>query len=50
VTAGLGRRLPQRVFGRRSEAEPLPGALADLAADPDDAMALSAVAYAIRPC
>jgi hypothetical protein len=26
----------------------LPGALADLAADPDDAMALNAVTYAIR--
>ena len=48
ATVGLGRRLLQRVFGRRNSEEPLPGPLADLAADPDDAMALSAVTYAIR--
>lgn len=48
ATVGLGRRLLQRVFGRRNPAEPLPGALADLAADPDDGMALNAVTYAIR--
>jgi hypothetical protein len=48
ATVGLGRRLLQRVFGRRNPEEPLPGPLADLAADPDDAMALSAVTYAIR--
>jgi hypothetical protein len=48
ATVGLGRRLLQRVFGRRASEEPLPGALADLAADPGDAMALSAVTYAIR--
>jgi hypothetical protein len=48
ATVGLGRRLSQRVFGRQSQGEPLPGPLADLAADPDDAMALNAVTYAIR--
>jgi hypothetical protein len=48
ATVGLGRRLLQRVFGRRNQGEPLPGALADLAADPDDGMALNAVTYAIR--
>ena len=48
ATVGLGRRLLQRVFGRRNQGEALPGPLADLAADPDDAMALSAVTYAIR--
>jgi hypothetical protein len=48
ATVGLGRRLLQRVFGRRNPQEPLPGPLADLAVDPDDAMALSAVTYAIR--
>lgn len=48
ATVGLGGWLLQRVFGRRNPDEPLPGALADLAADPDDGMALSAVTYAIR--
>src|ERR1700722_2980591 len=48
ATVGLGRRLLQRVFGRRNLDEPLPGPLADLAADPDDAMALSALTYAVR--
>jgi hypothetical protein len=48
ATVGLGRRLLQRVFGRRNLEDPLPGPLADLAADPDDVMALNAVTYAIR--
>jgi hypothetical protein len=48
ATVGLGRRLLQRVFGRRNPEQPLPEPLADLAADPDDAMALNAVTYAIR--
>src|ERR1700722_13098052 len=48
ATVGLWRRLLQRAFGRRIQGEPLPGALADLAADPDDGMALNAVTYAIR--
>ena len=30
ATVGLGRRLLQRVFGRRNPEEPLPEALADL--------------------
>ena len=36
ATVGLGRRLLQRVFGHRGEGQPLPGPLADLAADPGD--------------
>jgi hypothetical protein len=42
ATVGLGRRLLQKVFGHRDEAEPLPGPLADLAADPGDPDALAA--------
>ena len=48
ATVGLGRRLLVRVFGHRGEAEPLPGPLADLAADPDDGDALAAVRLAVR--
>ena len=48
ATVGLGRRLLQRVFGNRGEGEPLPGPLADLAADPGDADALAAVRLEIR--
>jgi hypothetical protein len=48
ATVGLGRRLLQRVFGRRGEGEPLPGPLADLAADPGDPDALAGVRLAIR--
>jgi len=48
ATVGLGRRLLQRVFGRRDQGQPLPEPLADLAADPGDVMALNAVTYAIR--
>jgi len=48
ATVGLGRRLLQRVFGPRGEGEPLPGPLADLAADPRDEDALAAVRLAVR--
>ena len=43
ATVGLGRRLLQRIFGTRGDGEPLPGPLADLAADPGDGDALAAV-------
>jgi hypothetical protein len=46
--SGLGLRLLQRVFGRLGEGEPLPGPLADLAADPGDQDALAAVRLAVR--
>ena len=48
ATVGLGRRLLQRVFGSRGEAQPLPDPLAALAADPGDDDALAAVRLAIR--
>ena len=48
ATVGLGRRLLQRVFGSRGEAEPLPDPLTALAADPGDEDALAAVRLAIR--
>ena len=48
ATVGLGRRLLQKVFGHRDEAEPLPGPLADLATDPRDEDALAAVRLAVR--
>jgi hypothetical protein len=48
ATVGLGRRLLQKVFGHRGEGEPLPGPLADLAADPHDGDALAACRLEIR--
>jgi hypothetical protein len=48
ATVGLGRRLLWRIFGARDESDPLPGPLADLAADPHDEDALAAVRLAIR--
>jgi len=48
ATVGLGRRLLQRVFGVRQEGEPLPSALADLAASPEDEDVLAALRLAIR--
>jgi hypothetical protein len=48
ATVGLGRRLLQRIFGTRGDGEPLPGPLADLAADPRDADALAAVRLVVR--
>ena len=48
ATVGLGRRLLQRVFGTKGEGEPLPGPLADLAADSGDEDALAAVRLLVR--
>jgi len=48
ATVGVGRRLLQRVFGRREQDEPLPAPLAALAADPGDADALGVVRLAMR--
>ena len=48
ATVGLGRRLLQRIFGTRSEGEPLPDPLGILAADPNDGDALAAVRLTIR--
>lgn len=48
ATVGLGRRLLQKVFGHQDEQEPLPGPLADLAADPADEDALAACRLEIR--
>jgi hypothetical protein len=48
ATVGAGRRLLQRVFGRREENEPLPEPLAELVSYPDDADVLAALRVAIR--
>ncbi len=48
ATVGLGRRLLQKVFGHRSDGEPLPRPLADLASDPGDGDALAACRLEIR--
>ena len=48
ATVGVGRRLLQRVFGRRNENEPLPEPLAELVSYPDDADMLAALRVAIR--
>lgn len=48
ATAGIGRRLLQRVFGRRTADEPLPPALAALAAGLGDADALGTARWAMR--
>ena len=48
ATVGLGCRLLQRLFGSRNQGEPLPGALAELAARPEDEDAMAAVRLAIR--
>jgi len=48
ATVGVGRRLLQRVFGRRNENEPLPEPLAELVSYPDDADVLAALRVAIR--
>lgn len=48
ATVSLGCRLLQKVFGHRDKGEPLPGPLADLAADPQDGDALAACRLEIR--
>ena len=48
ATVGVGRRLLQRVFGRRTDNEPLPEPLAELVSYPDDADVLAALRVAIR--
>jgi hypothetical protein len=48
ATVGVGRRLLQRVFGRRAADEPLPASLAALAADLGDADALGTVRWSMR--
>ena len=48
ATAGLGRRLLQRIFGNHKAGEPLPGPVADAVADPQDKDAEAALRHAIR--
>jgi hypothetical protein len=48
ATVGVGRRLLQRVFGRRTDGEPLPEPLAALVTYPDDDDVLGALRLAIR--
>lgn len=47
-TVKLGRRLLQRVFGRRKHDEPLPAPLVQVVSAPDDADALGALRLEIR--
>ena len=47
-TVELGRRLLQRIFGTRSEHEPIPEPVADVVADPADEDALAALRLAVR--
>ena len=48
ATVSFGRRILQRVFGRRAEGEPLPEPLADFVADPADEDAVAALRLAVR--
>lgn len=48
TTIGVGRRLLQRVFGRRENGEALPVPLAEVINMPDDTDALGALRLAIR--
>lgn len=47
-TVKLGRRLLQRVFGRKKHDEPLPASLLQVVSAPDDADALGALRLEIR--
>jgi hypothetical protein len=47
TAVGLGRHLLVRVFGSLGEAEPLPGPLADLVADPDNEGAQAELCLAV---
>jgi hypothetical protein len=48
ATVGVGRRLLQRVFGRKENGESLPVPLAEVISTPDDADALGALHLVIR--
>jgi hypothetical protein len=48
AAVGVGRRLLQRVFGRRKDGEPMPVLLAGAVSAPDDTDALGALRLAIR--
>lgn len=48
ATVGVGRRLLQRVFGRREDGESLPVLLAEVVNAPGDVNALGALRLAIR--
>lgn len=48
ATVGVGRRLLQRVFGRKEDGESLPVALAEVISAPGDADALGALRLVIR--
>jgi hypothetical protein len=47
ATVGLGRRLLQRIFGRRKDGEPLPQVLAEVIENPGDEDYLSSIQGAI---
>jgi len=48
ATVGAGRRVLQRVFGRKRDGEPLPAPLAAVVVHPGDDDALGMLRYAIR--
>jgi hypothetical protein len=48
ATVGFGRRLLQRIFGRKRQGEPLPPVLAKVAANPGDQDYLGSLRAAIR--
>ena len=48
ATVGFGRRLLQRIFGRRKDGEPLPPVLAKVVANPGDPDYLGTLRAAIR--
>lgn len=48
ATVGFGRRLLQRIFGRKKDGEPLPPVLAKIAAAPGDTDYLGALRATIR--
>lgn len=48
ATVGFGRRLLQRIFGRKGDGEPLPPVLAKVVANPDDPDYLGTLRAAIR--
>ncbi len=48
ATVGFGRRLLQRIFGKKGDSEPLPPVLAKVVANPDDLDYLGTLRAAIR--